>query len=209
MKRLYIRAISICRHASHSFPLLHTRNPEIPVDYAANTAPIPAQRVSTYPTINTMSYLVGKHSHLLALAALDFVPHHIQAPGEITLQADLAPQEPARLLQPLDIPSHHPRRLLLPRLAQPLPYDFDHGIVQAGVEVRARRLVGVVVPAVVAAVGVQVAAELDEELEGEGGAVGELGEVFDGGEECQECRCESGGGEVGGERVLEAVEIAV
>ncbi len=57
--------------------------------------------------------------------------------------------------------------------------------------------------------GVQVAAELDEELEGEGGAVGELGEVFDGGEERQECGGESGGGEVGGERVLEAVEIAV
>lgn len=57
--------------------------------------------------------------------------------------------------------------------------------------------------------GVQVAAELDEELEGEGGAAGEFREVFDRGEEREECGREGGGGQVGGERVLEAVEIAV
>lgn len=163
--------------------------------------PLRSQNNGSRPTqqSTTHSLSSGSISHLLAFAALDFVPHHIQAPWEVTLQANLAPQEPARLLQPLNIPPHHPRRLLLPRLAQPLPYDIDHGVVQAGVEVGARGLVGVVVPAVVAAVGVQVAAELDEELEGEGGAVGELGEVFDGGEECQECGGEGGGREVGGE----------
>lgn len=97
----------------------------------------------------------------------------------------------------------------MPCLAQPLPYDIDHRIVQAGVEVRARSLIGVVVPAVVAAVGIQVAAELYEELEGEGRAVGEFGEVFDRGEEREERGGEGRGGQVGGERVLEAMEIAV
>ena len=94
-------------------------------------------------------------------------------------------------------------------MAQPLPDHLDHGVVEAGVEVRAAGLVGVVVPAVVAAVGVQVAAELDEELEGERGAGGEGREGFDGREERQEGGCKGGRGEVRGDGVLEAVEVAV
>ena len=57
--------------------------------------------------------------------------------------------------------------------------------------------------------GVEVAAELDDELEGEGGAAGQGGEVFDGGDELGEGAGEGGGGEVRGEAVLEAVEVVV
>ena len=36
--------------------------------------------------------------HALGFAPLGFIPHDIQAPREITLQADLTPQETPRLL---------------------------------------------------------------------------------------------------------------
>ena len=57
--------------------------------------------------------------------------------------------------------------------------------------------------------GVQVAAELDDEFEGERGAAGQVGEVFDAGDQLRESGGEGGGGEVRGERVLEAVEVVV
>lgn len=135
--------------------------------------------------------------------------HLRQTPREVLLQPQLAPQERTRLLQPLDIPRHHPRRILAAAWRQAHLDDVQHALVQAGVEVRAAAGVGVVVPALVAAVGVEVAAELDDELEGEGGAAGEGGEVFDGGDQLGEGGGEGGGGEVRGEGVLQAVQVVV
>lgn len=122
--------------------------------------------------------------------------HEFQAPGEVSLEAELRLQEGSRLLQPLDVPSDLPRRILAARGRQAQAHYVEHAVVEAVVELGATAGVGVVVPALVAAVGVEVAAELDDELEGEGGAAGQGGEVFDGRDELGEGAGECGGGEV-------------
>ena len=94
-------------------------------------------------------------------------------------------------------------------LGQALPNHVDHAFVQAAVEGGAAGDVGLVVPALVAAVRVQVAAEFDDELKRKGGPVGEGGEVFNGWNEGLQRGGEGRGGEVGGERVLQAVQIVV
>lgn len=113
--------------------------------------------------------------HHLILASF----HEIQAPGEILLQPELCPEERTRLLQPLDVPAHLPRRILRAHRRQAQPHNIEHAFIQPSVEVCPVASVRFVVPALVAAVGVQVAAEFYEELEGERGAAGEGGEVFD------------------------------
>ena len=88
-------------------------------------------------------------------------------------------------------------------------HHIQQALIQPRIEIRPAARIRVVVPAVVAAMGVEVAAEFYDELEGEGGAGGEGGEFFDGGDELGEGGGEGGGGEVGGEGVLEAVEVVV
>ena len=152
----------------------------------------------------------GRKKGRRSLRAPRFPPlHELQAPGEVRLQTELGPQESARLFQPLDVPSDLPRWILAARGRESQAHDIQHAVVESVVEVGAAAGVGVVVPTFVAAVGVEVPAELDDEFEGEGGAAGEGGEVFDGGDELREGAGECGGGEVRGEGVLEAVEVVV
>jgi len=61
-------------------------------------------------------------------------------------------------------------------------HHIQQALIQPRIEIRPAARIRVVVPAVVAAVGVEVAAEFYDELEGEGGAGGEGGEFFDGGD---------------------------
>lgn len=56
---------------------------------------------------------------------------------------------------------------------------------------------------------VEVPAQFDDEFECELGPAGQGGEVFDGRDELGEGAGEGGGREVGGEGVLEAVEVVV
>lgn len=142
---------------------------------------------------------------------LRLIPHDIQAPREIGLQAQLVPQDGARLVEPLHVLGDVPpdAAVLLVGLLDAASDDVDHDLVEAGVEHAAGLDVGVVVVAFLATVGVEVAGELDEKLEGERGAVREGGERRERGEEGEEWGGEGGGGEVGGEGVLEAVEVVV
>ena len=135
--------------------------------------------------------------------------HQLQAPGEVRLQPELRPQERACLLQPLDVPPNLPRRVFSARGREPQAYDIQHAVVEAIVEFGPATSVGVVIPALVAAVGVEVAAELDDEFEREGGPTGERGQVLDGRDELREGAGKGGGGQVRGEGVLEAVEVVV
>ena len=93
--------------------------------------------------------------------------HEFQAPWEISLQTELGPQERTRLVQPLDVPSDLPRRVLPARGRKSQAHNVQHAVVKSVVEFCPAARVGVVVPTFVAAVGVQVAAKLDDEFEGE------------------------------------------
>ena len=84
--------------------------------------------------------------------------HELQAPGEVGLQTELRPQERSRLLQPLDVPAHLPGGILPARGRQSQAHNVQHAIVETVVEVGPAAGVGVVVPALVAAVRVEVPA---------------------------------------------------
>lgn len=135
--------------------------------------------------------------------------HEFQAPREVSVQTKLRLQKSPRLLQPLDIPSDLPWRILCARGRQSQAHNVQHAVVEPVVELGPTARVGVVVPALIAAVRVQVPAELDDELECERRAARQGGEVFDGRNELREGAGECGCGQVGGERVLEAMQVVV
>lgn len=108
--------------------------------------------------------------------------HPLHTPREILLQANLLLQEIAGLLQSFDILENGPGRILCSLHLQALSDDVHHYFVQSGIKRRAGGAVCFVVPALVAAVGVEVTAQLDDEFKGEGGPAGKGGEGFDRGE---------------------------
>ena len=106
----------------------------------------------------------------LASAARFSSLHKFQAPWEVRLQTEFRPQESTRLLQPLDVPSDLPRRVFSARGRQSQAHNVQHAVVESVIELGPAACVGVVVPTVVAAVGVEVSTQLDDEFKGEGGA---------------------------------------
>jgi len=108
------------------------------------------------------------------------ITHRLQRLGEVRLDAPVT-EVSAGLLDPLDLSRHTPAIALVPEAAA---YDVHHGVVQLGVEAPALADV-LFVAAFEAAVRVQVATELEQQVEGVAGAGGEGGEALDVREELQ------------------------
>ena len=117
-------------------------------------------------------YTLGNNTSLASAARFPSL-HKFQAPGEVRLQTEFRPQESTRLLQPLNVPSDLPRRILSACGRESQAHNVQHAVVQSVVKLGPAARVGVVIPAVVAAVRVEVSAQLDDEFEGEGGAAGQ------------------------------------
>lgn len=127
--------------------------------------------------------------------------HDLQAAGKIRRDAIITPQIRARLLHPLHIPHDLPLLALIQALANHIHHRLIEPLIELQAIVRCGRGG--------ATVRVEVAAELDDELEGELGAALERGEALEVREEGGEGLDEVGGGEGVVEGVLEAVQVVV
>ena len=90
--------------------------------------------------------------------------HEFQTPWEVSLQTKFRPQESSRLLQPLDVPSNLPWRILSTRRRKSQAHNVQHAVIESIVELSPAARIGVVVPALIAAVRIQIPAKLDDEL---------------------------------------------
>lgn len=98
----------------------------------------------------------------LPLLPINLKLHPLHTTREILLQANLLLQEIPRLLQPFDIFENGPWRVLCALHLQALSNDIDHDFVQSSIKCGAGGAVCFVIPAFVAAVGVEVTAQLDD-----------------------------------------------
>ena len=80
--------------------------------------------------------------------------HEIQAPWEVSLQTELSPQESSRLVEPLDVPSNLPWWVFPTRGRKSQAHNVQHAVVESVVEFGPAARIGVVVPALIATVGV-------------------------------------------------------
>ena len=185
------------------------------------------------PTPSSVIHNRLQSRHLLAPAlqrqrALHPIPlpalHNLQTLGEVLPQTQLALQKRARLLQPLNIPADLPILALsglfptvmatatssrIITILQPHLDDIHHALIQPGVKVRARRRIGIIIPPVVAPVRIEVPAQLDQQLEGQGGTARQGSQILDAGDQLRQRGRERGRGQVCAQRVLQAVQIVV
>lgn len=101
--------------------------------------------------------------------------HEFQAPGEVSLQTELSPQESSRLVQPLDVPADLPWWILTARGRESQAHNVQHAVIKSVVELCPTARVSFIVPALVATMGIQVPAKLDDELERKRRAAGQSG----------------------------------
>lgn len=168
---------------------------------------------ATGATTSTSDHLVVPRRRRLAISrpvglvastpVVHLPPHEVERLGEVRLDA-VGSEVLRGLLDALDLALDVP----LFALAEAPANHLDHGDIEARVEVAAGRQI-FLVAAVEATVRIEVAAELEDEIEGVARARRQERQALDVGQEL-----EHGGGEVGGgdgvvEVVLQAVEVEV
>jgi len=132
------------------------------------------------------------------------IAHGVEGVREVRLDTPVA-EVCAGLLNALDLALNSPAIALLGEAAAD---DADHGIVQTGVEGAALRKI-FFVAILQSSVRVEVAAQLEQQVEGIAWAAGQSRQACDVGEELEHAGAERGGGERVVQVVLQAVQVEV
>ena len=151
----------------HYFPPPFPPPPYPPLFQTPPFPPLPSLKFFRASLLSLLRRNPNRTTNMSRIGSLPFLPidlklHPLHTTGEILLQTNLLLQEISRFLQPFDIFENGPRRVLSALHLQALSNDVDHDFVQSSIKCGAGGAVCFIIPAFVAAVGIEVTAQLDD-----------------------------------------------